>query len=139
MRRCIAVDEDHQHALLLHDFSFFGSNVNQGIMMAIQHAEPGDIIDVKPLGDALAHSTTRALIKTKRFEVLRMVLPAGKSIGEHQAKGEIIVHCIEGHIIFTTLGKNQALQAGQMLYLPAGEPHSLQAIEPSSVLLTLMF
>lgn len=106
--------------------------------MAIQHAQPGDVIDVGPLRDRLACSGTTTLIKTRHFEVIRMVLPAGKTLSEHKAPGEIIVQCLEGDITFTTMGEPKQLRAGDMLYLAAGEPHALTAIEDSSFLLTIV-
>lgn len=107
--------------------------------MAIPHAQPGEVIDVRPLGAALASSKTSTLIKTERLQVIRLILPAGKSLSEHTAPGPITVHCLEGHITFTTLGKTQELQAGQMVYLPNSEPHSVEAHEDSSFLLTIVF
>lgn len=106
--------------------------------MAIPHAQPGDVIDVWPLAEKLRASKTRTLIKTPRVEVIRMVLSAGKVISEHKAPGEIIVQCVEGNITFTTMGEPKQLQAGDMLYLTAGEPHALEAVEDSSLLLTIV-
>ncbi|QDV30308.1 Cupin domain protein [Planctopirus ephydatiae] len=106
--------------------------------MAIPHAQPGDVIDVRPLASKLAASITNTLIKTPNVEVIRMVLLAGKALSEHKAPGEIIVQCLEGDITFTTMGAPKRLLAGDMLYLAAGEPHELVAVEDSSFLLTIM-
>ncbi len=107
--------------------------------MSIPHAQPGDVIDVRPLADQLATSITKTLIKTQHVEVIRMVLPAGKVMSEHKAPGEIIVQCLEGDVTFTTMGEPKNLRAGDMLYLAAGEPHELEAVEDSSFLLTILF
>lgn len=106
--------------------------------MALSHAQPGDVVNVRPLGAALATTETRTLVKTKGIEVIRMVIAAGKEIPTHKAKGEIVVHCLEGKIAFTACGKTNDLEAGQLLYLPTGEPHSLLGIEDSSLLLTIL-
>ncbi len=106
--------------------------------MAIPHAQPGDVIDVRPLSDLLATSRTTTLIKTPHVEVIRMVLPAGKVLSEHKARGEIIVQCLEGDITFTTMGEPKKLYAGDMLFLKAGEPHALEAVKDSSFLLTIV-
>ena len=106
--------------------------------MAIPHANPGDVIDVRPLGAELATSRTRMLFKTERLEVVRLVMPAGKEMAEHRARGAIVVHCLEGQIAFTALGETRELSAGQMLYLPTGEPHAVRAIEDASFLLTIV-
>ncbi len=106
--------------------------------MAIPHAQPGEVIDVRPLANQLATSITKTLIKTQHVEVIRMVLPAGKLLSEHKAPGEIIVQCLEGDITFTTLGEAKSLRAGDMLYLAADEPHALEAVEDSSFILTIV-
>lgn len=106
--------------------------------MAIPHAQPGDVIDVRPLADALASSRTEALVKTPQVEVIRMVLPAGKELSEHKAPGDITVLCLEGRMTFRAMNKTHELRAGDMLYLLAGEPHSVNAIEATSFLLTIV-
>jgi quercetin dioxygenase-like cupin family protein len=106
--------------------------------MAIPHANPGNLIDVRPLGSELSSTKTHTLVKTDQLEVVRLVMAAGKEIAEHKAPGEITVQCLEGKIAFTALGKTEELAAGQMLYLTAGEPHSVKCIEDASFLLTIL-
>ncbi len=106
--------------------------------MAILHAQAGEVVDVRPLGDSLPDTKTCALIKSQNFEMIRMVLLAGKEIAEHQAKGEIIVQCLEGLVLFSIAAKQFELSAGQLFYLKSGEPHSLKAVANSSLLLTLL-
>jgi len=48
--------------------------------MAIPHAKPGELVDVRPLGSALAASQTATLIRAEQVEVIRLVVPAGKEI-----------------------------------------------------------
>ena len=106
--------------------------------MALLHAQPGEVVDVRPLREALATTQTKTLVKTDSLEVVRMVVPAGKEIPTHKAKGDITVQCLEGRIAFTACGKTHDLEAGQLLYLPTGEPHSLRGIEAGSLLLTIL-
>ncbi len=51
--------------------------------MAIPHAKPGEIVDVRPLGSALASAQTQTLVRAEQVEVIRLVVPAGKQIDEH--------------------------------------------------------
>jgi|GEM_PF-2417930 hypothetical protein len=51
--------------------------------------------------------------------------------------GEIIVQCLEGQVAITDSGQTQELHAGELLYLPAGEPHSVKGVEPASLLLSI--
>ena len=106
--------------------------------MAIPHAQPGEIVDVRSLGSALALVQTQTLVRAEQVEVIRLVVPAGKEIEEHKAKGEITVQCLEGRVGFTAFGKTQNLEGGSLLYLPTGEPHKVKGIENASLLLTIL-
>lgn len=105
--------------------------------MAIHHAASGEVIDVRPLKQKIAETKTTTLLKTSDMEVLRLVMPMGKTIAEHKAPGEITVQCLEGKIIFTSNGNAQELVAGELLYLNAAVPHAVHAIEDSSALVTI--
>jgi quercetin dioxygenase-like cupin family protein len=72
------------------------------------------------------------------MEVIRLVLRKGKEIATHSAPGENTVHCIEGKVTFTSAGKSCELTTGTMLYLAAGEPHSVQASENATLLVTIL-
>jgi quercetin dioxygenase-like cupin family protein len=106
--------------------------------MAIPQAQPGEVVDVRPLGSALASVQTATLLRAERVEVRRLVVPAGQEIAEHKAKGEIIVHCLEGKVAYTAFGKTHHLEAGKLLYLPTGEPHSVKGVEDASLLVTIL-
>ncbi len=106
--------------------------------MAIPHAEPNQVISVRPLGPELAATKTCTLVKTKELEVIRLVVPAGKEIATHLTRGEVTIQCLEGRVAFTAAGKTEDLEAGQMLYLPAREPHAVRGIEDASLLVTIL-
>ncbi len=106
--------------------------------MATPHAQPGEVVDVRPLGLALVSTQTTTLIRAEQVEVIRLVVPAGKEIEEHKAKGEILVQCLEGKVAFTAYGKTENLEAGRLLYLPTGTPHSVNGVENASLLLTIL-
>ena len=106
--------------------------------MAISHTKSGEVIVLRPLGEALAHALTNTLVKTDRLEIIRLVVPAGKDIPPHQVAGEITVQCLEGRVAFTAGGTTRELAAGQLLHLAGNEPHSLRGIEDASVLVTIL-
>ncbi len=106
--------------------------------MAIPHAKPGEIVDVRPLGSALPSAQSRTLVRAEHVEVIRMIVPAGKHIEQHQAKGDIVIHCLEGKVAINAFGKTHNLGAGNLLYLPNGEAHSVEGIENASLLLTVL-
>lgn len=105
--------------------------------MAIEHLQPGVVAHL-PLGPALEASATKILVKAASFELIRMVLPAGKEIPPHKTRGEITVQCLEGRVRFSCHGETRDLRPGDLLYLSAEEVHALRAVEYSSLLVTLI-
>ncbi len=106
--------------------------------MAIAHASSGQLVDVQPLADKLSDTRTFALFKSQELEVMRLVVPAGKSVPVHQVRGEITVQCLEGEIEFSSAGATQRMKAGQLLWLAGGVPHGLTALRDASLLVTLV-
>ncbi len=106
--------------------------------MAIHHAASGELIDVRPLKDELRGAITRALYKSDHLEVFRMNLLAGKEMPAHQVAGEVTVQCIEGQIDLTIGETCRSMHAGDLICLAGGVPHALEAVEDSSVLVTLL-
>ncbi len=106
--------------------------------MAIHHANLAEVIHLQPLGCNVGESKTHTLFKTDAIEAIRLVMPAGKKIAEHKVPGEITVQCLEGCIPFTAKGTSYELHAGDLLYLDAAEPHAVEAVTDSSVLVTIL-
>ena len=106
--------------------------------MAVIHAKFGEVIDVRPLGAAMAEAVTSTVMKTEAMEILRFVVPAGKVWPTHAVAGEITVHCLEGRIAFTAGDATVELGAGRMLALAAHTRHSLRGIEAATVLVTIL-
>lgn len=78
------------------------------------------------------------LQKTERLRLVLNVLKAGAEIKLHQAPGPITVHCIEGKIKFFAEEKEVVLREGEMLSLQEFVRHSVEAVEESAFLLTVI-
>ena len=106
--------------------------------MAIPHASPGQPIDIRPLGDSMQSARTVALIKTDELELMRLVLPAGKSVPPHKVPGAITIQCLEGVISVTAAEQPQELRAGELMLVSGGVLHSLLGITDATVLVTIV-
>lgn len=106
--------------------------------MAIAHAVSGRPVSVLPYGAGLGQQQSTALFKTDRLEVMRLVLPRGKSMPTHKVAGVITVQCLEGVIDFASDDGNQQLRAGDLVYLDGGVAHSLAGVEDASALVTIV-
>jgi len=103
--------------------------------MAITHAAPGELIEVR---GPTAKGESETLIRTDHLEIFRYALPAGKVVDTHTAAGLMVVQCLEGTVEFTALGRTQRLTPGSMLYLPDHEPHALKALSDTLLLITIL-
>jgi quercetin dioxygenase-like cupin family protein len=106
--------------------------------MALPHANPGEIVDVRPLGAALATTITHTVIKTDELEVIRIVLLAGSTLPPHRVPGEITVHCLEGKVEFQVGNTTREMTAGSLLFATGDSEHSARAIANSSLLVTIL-
>jgi len=106
--------------------------------MSIPHAQPGQAIDVSPFNHSLSEQRTVALFKSDQLELIRLVLFAGRSMPEHQTRGEITIQCLEGVLDIQIDGVSTLLQPGQLMFLRGHVPHSVTALEDASALLTIV-
>ena len=106
--------------------------------MALPRAEPGAVMDARPLGHSLPATKTHAMLKTASLELMRVVLTAGKSLPPHSVPGEITVLCIEGRAWLRAGTGAHLLGAGDLVLLRGGDRHSVEAVEDSSLLVTVL-
>lgn len=106
--------------------------------MSQYHPSPGEVVDIRPLGGKLPDAASIALFRTDDVEVMRLILPKGKSIPEHFVPGEITLQCLEGVVEIQALDKTQQLQAGELLYLHGNTPYAIVALDNASVLMTML-
>jgi quercetin dioxygenase-like cupin family protein len=105
--------------------------------MALPHADPGQVFDASPSAGSLSSDRTTALFKARDLEVIRLVLPAGKSLPPHQVSGEITIHCIEGSLEVQVGDTTVVLNAGQLTYLDGSAMHGVTARTDAAALVTI--
>lgn len=106
--------------------------------MAMVHATPGDLVEVKPLGAALRSIRSHALFKSDQLEVIRLVLRADEKLPSHAVPGESTLLCIEGCVALVCNAGERELGAGQLVHLGGGERHALRCVKDASLLMTIV-
>jgi quercetin dioxygenase-like cupin family protein len=106
--------------------------------MALQHAQSGEVIDVRPYGDALHQAQSMALFKFPQLEVIRLVFPAGHRMPAHKVQGAITLQCIEGEVEVEANDRVAVLPAGHLIHLRPEVEHALHALKASSLLITIV-
>lgn len=62
----------------------------------------------------------------------------GQGLSEHTAPYDALVYVIEGRIEIKISGQAHELSAGEMIIIPAGEPHALKAEEKFKMMLVMI-
>lgn len=106
--------------------------------MALPHARPLDVIDVAPQGERLHGQPSTSLIKTDRLQLLHLVLAAHQDLPRHHVDDECTIHCLEGEVDVMMGAGVRQLRPGQVIVVPAKEPHSVKARAESALLVTLL-
>lgn len=106
--------------------------------MALHHASSGEPVSLAPLGVELHRASTMALVKAHEFEAIRLILEAGRELPAHSVSGQFTLHCLEGRVAIGLADSSLELAAHDWVYFDAGVTHSVQAIEDSSLLLTII-
>jgi len=81
---------------------------------------------------------SKALIQKKQGTVTLFAFDKGQGLSEHTAPFDAMVHVLDGEAEITVSGTPYRLKAGDMIIMPAGEPHSLQAVDRYKMMLTMV-
>jgi quercetin dioxygenase-like cupin family protein len=100
----------------------------------VDHA--GEVIDLASTSGQSRSAATH--LENDVVKIIRLTVPQGREIPPHTAPGPLVVQCLGGRVELKAIDKTFELAAGQMLFLPPGESHSLKALEDSSLLLTII-
>lgn len=81
---------------------------------------------------------SRTLIKKGAGTVTLFAFAAGEGLSEHTAPFDALVHVIEGEAEVSVGEEKRVVSAGEMIILPANEPHALHAERPFKMMLTMV-
>jgi quercetin dioxygenase-like cupin family protein len=81
---------------------------------------------------------SRTLVKGPGGSVTAFAFDAGEGLSEHTAPFDALVWMIEGEAEITISGSPHHLQTGQLLKLPARQPHAVKAIARFKMLLVMI-
>ncbi|MEX2162518.1 MAG: cupin domain-containing protein [Anaerolineales bacterium] len=81
---------------------------------------------------------SRTLVNKPAGTVTLFAFDAGEGLSEHTAPYDALVHVVEGEASVRIGTQEHAVAAGQVLLLPANQPHALKATTPFKMLLTMV-
>jgi len=81
---------------------------------------------------------SRALITKKEGTVTVFSFDKDQGLSEHTAPFDAMVQILDGKTSITISGVEYILEKGEMIIMPANEPHGLKALTPFKMLLTMI-
>jgi len=81
---------------------------------------------------------SRTLVERKGGTITAFAFDEGQGLSEHTAPYDALVQVLEGNVSVTVSGSIYDLEEGDLILMPAGEPHSLRAVTPFKMLLTMI-
>ena len=101
-----------------------------------QEAQPQNLIDLVSYQDGSVVS--RTLIKKKTGTVTLFAFDQGEALSEHTAPFDAMVYILDGKAEIIISGNSNMLEKGNMIIMPANEPHALKAVERFKMMLTMV-
>ena len=81
---------------------------------------------------------SRTIVKKEKGTVTLFAFDKDEGLSEHTAPFDALVYVVDGEAEITVSGTASRVKRGEMILLPAGEPHALTAIERFKMLLIMI-
>lgn len=81
---------------------------------------------------------SREVHKKPSGSVTHFAFDTGEGLSEHTAPFDALVQVIDGESEITISGTPHRVQAGEMILMPAGQPHALQAVKRFKMVLIMI-
>ena len=81
---------------------------------------------------------SRTIIDKKTGTLTLFAFDAGQGLSEHTAPFDALVYLLDGEVEITISGKAFHLKEGEMIIMPANEPHALKTIKKFKMLLAMI-
>jgi quercetin dioxygenase-like cupin family protein len=101
-----------------------------------EHSEVSRVVDLVAYQDGAIVS--RIVLKREAGNVTLFAFDAGQELSEHTAPYDALVQAVEGEAAITIDGRPWRLHAGEMIVMPARQPHAVKAVSRFKMLLTMI-
>ncbi len=81
---------------------------------------------------------SRTLINQKTGTVTLFAFDAGQELSEHTAPYDALVQVLDGETEITISGKPYQLKVGDLIIMPAHQPHAVKALTKFKMMLTMI-
>ena len=81
---------------------------------------------------------SREIVKKAAGNVTFFAFDEGQGLSEHTTPFDALVYVIEGGVEISIAGQPHRLQGGEIILLPANQPHALKALKRFKMSLTMI-
>ena len=98
-----------------------------------QKARGSDLVDYRENS-----IVSRTILEKTTGTVTLFAFDKGQGLSEHTAPFDALVHLLDGEAEITLSGKILRLKEGEMVIMPASQPHALKAVEKFKMILIMI-
>jgi len=100
---------------------------------------PAQAFDARGLVDYQPGSiVSREILKKNTGKVTLFAFDAEEGLSEHTSPFDALVQILEGEAEITIAGKPNRVSEGELILMPAGQPHALKALKRFKMILTMI-
>ncbi len=98
-----------------------------------QPANAGGLVDYQP-----GSIVSREILKKTTGKVTLFAFDAEEGLSEHTSPFDALAQIVEGEAEITIAGKPNRVRAGELILMPANQPHALKALQRFKMILTMI-
>ena len=108
-------------------------NANEGRFLAASIVKAAGLVEYQT-----GSVVSREILKVPTGRVTVFAFDADEGLSEHTSPFNALVQVLEGEVEITIAGKPFRLTAGEMILMPAQQPHALKAQSRFKMILTML-
>ena len=81
---------------------------------------------------------SREIVKKPTGNVTLFAFDQGQGLSEHTAPFDALAHVLEGEAEISIAGQPHCVRGGEMMLMPAQQPHALKALQRGKMVLTMI-
>lgn len=81
---------------------------------------------------------SRQIFKNQSGTATLFAFDQGQGLSEHKTPYDALVYIVDGEAEITISGIKYTVKTGDLIHMPANEPHALQAVKQFKMLLTMI-
>jgi quercetin dioxygenase-like cupin family protein len=110
--------------------------------MAEEKQSPHPLASPQPAEGLIGYQegsiVSRSLVAASGGNVTLFAFDEAEELSEHTTPHDALVHVLDGRALVTVGDVGHEVESGELLLLPGGVPHALEALSPFKMLLVML-